>query len=307
MRNATRLAIVILVVVMMVGPRWASAQVRSGLGPRQGGAPGGPRAGVTPPPGVVSPAVPAPGRGPAQKPPINPATLVPPLEQAYETLSSADRDYGGHRVAAMKDIAVAVSLLGTTISGNGTGHEPQSLSNLQITSVQMSLQSVGRSVPAGQHHVEIVNRINSAINQLTLAMQAESTHPPVAGKPTTAPSTTQPIGIAVGPAGGPIEDNGIEVAALDQVYQVLVPANHNYQGHRVAAMNAIKRAITALGGTISGDGGGRENQAVSDAQLQQAVYLLGQVRDSFAADDPKKVLNDLTAAVNQLTMALSIN
>jgi FAD/FMN-containing dehydrogenase len=114
--------------------------------------------------------------------------------------------------------------------------------------------------------------------------------------------------MAVLPEGDWVGDNTIEIAALERIYEVVAAANHNYAGHRGAAMGAISRAARALGGSVEGQiGKGDENQALSDQQLRFGLTLLGQVRDSFAAEDPKNVLNDLRVAVNQLGAALSVN
>jgi len=227
----------------------------------------------------------------------NPTQLIATLQEAYTTLSKGDHDYQGHRAAAMKDISDAAKLLGSKeLTGDGKGSEPQTLSDLQLRSVQMSLLSVGRGAPAGTTHNGVVEHINGAIHQLTLALEAEAN--PKAPAP---PPGTKPL-----PVPDSVGTNAVETASLARIYDILRVADHDYKGHRVTAMAAIARASRLLGGNLAGDGRGHEAQTVSDAQLHQAATLLGQVEKSFAASDPKSVLTDLTEAVNQLNIALSI-
>jgi hypothetical protein len=227
---------------------------------------------------------------------VNSATLLPTLQSAYATLAKADHDYHGHRVAAMKDIADAALVLGKDLTGDGKAAEPQALSDLQIRSVEMSLLGVGRGAPPGPKHDSIVSHINSAIEQLNLALATE-----------TDPKADAP------PAGGgerkipnAVGNNSVEIASLTRIYEILRVADHDYKGHRVLAMRAIARAAKILGAQLTGDGRVNEAQAASDAQLHQSQDLLEQVRASFAASDPKAVLADIDDAVKELTTALSI-
>ncbi len=227
---------------------------------------------------------------------VEPATLLPTLQQAYVTLSSANHDYQGHRAPAMKEIAAAAALLGRDVTGDGRGREPQTLSDLQIRSVQMSLLTVGRSNPSGVRQTDLARHINAAVRELSLALIAE-----------TDPKAPKPAGkVEVVAVENAVTTNAVEVSSLQRIYEVLAQANHDYKGHRAAAMERIAKASKALGGPITGDGRGKENQATSDEQLQQAQTLLVQVRDSFTANDPKKVLNEMNGAVSELSTALSI-
>ena len=66
---------------------------------------------------------------PVQAPAGNP---VPVLRTAYITLATADHDYKGHRVKAMKAIEAACTLLGSNIAGEVKSHEPQPISDAQL-------------------------------------------------------------------------------------------------------------------------------------------------------------------------------
>ena len=87
------------------------------------------------------------------------------LTQAYLTLSVADHDYKGHRVAAMKQIEAAGTVLGVNVHGDGKGHEQQGTSDAQLRIAQGLLQqaSAGLSGKALKH-------VNKAIAQISTAL-----------------------------------------------------------------------------------------------------------------------------------------
>jgi pyruvate/2-oxoglutarate dehydrogenase complex dihydrolipoamide acyltransferase (E2) component len=62
------------------------------------------------------------------------------LDQAYGLLSSADHDYKGHRMHAMRCIKAAARELGVTLSGEGKGGGSQESSDSQLRSAQSLLQ-----------------------------------------------------------------------------------------------------------------------------------------------------------------------
>jgi hypothetical protein len=87
------------------------------------------------------------------------------LTQAYATLSVADHDYKGHRVAAMKQIAAAGKLVGVAEMGNGKGHEQQVVSDQQLkTATGLLQQALPGLPPNAQKHV------NKALEQLSIAL-----------------------------------------------------------------------------------------------------------------------------------------
>jgi hypothetical protein len=235
---------------------------------------------------------------------VDPATLGPTLEQAYGNLTKANPNYVGHRGAAMREIVAAAHLLGTEISAErkpeGKPGESQALSDLQVRSVQMTLLGVGRNLPVAANRDEIVNHINVAIEELTQALAAETAIK--AGKK-PAPAEPKPAGTVGVDA---INSNRVEINSLERIYEILTLANHDYQGHRGKAMRSIAKACETLGGHASGVSKGGETQAASDEQLQQSEKLLEQVRDSFAASDPKAVTADLNDSVKELSAALAV-
>jgi hypothetical protein len=93
------------------------------------------------------------------------------------------------------------------------------------------------------------------------------------------------------------------VTLLDDAYATLSQADHDYKGHRAAAMKQVQRAVAELGGRISGHGRVREPQATSDAQLRDAAALLQQA----AAGLSGRALAHVNAAINQINTALAIH
>jgi hypothetical protein len=231
----------------------------------------------------------------------------------YNVLAASENDYQGHRDEAMKEIAGTAQLLGKKLTPP-KNIQRGPLSDLQVRSVQMVLLEIGRSVPAGDNNAPVVAHLNGAISELAQGITANRTQ---GSANTSSASNTNPGAAASGATNNaahrgpilidnPIGTNMVEVGALEDIYETLSFANHNYQGHRIKAMNAISRVVKALGASIQGDGRGHEQQIVSDQQLHYAQFLLHQVCQSFTQNDPKAILADLTTADNELTTALTI-
>ena len=104
---------------------------------------------------------------PMQAPAANPVGLLRP---AYITLATADHDYKGHRVKAMKAIEAACDLLRTDIRGEGKGHEPQAISDTQLRGALSEVQQASALVPAGKGQKKIVSHLDKAISELNIAL-----------------------------------------------------------------------------------------------------------------------------------------
>ena len=91
-------------------------------------------------------------------------------------------------------------------------------------------------------------------------------------------------------------------ALLVQAYTTLEQADHDYKGHRIAAMKQIEAAARLLGVNVHGDGRGHEQQGVSDAQLRTAQGLLQQAQAGLSG----KPLRHVNKALQQLSIALSV-
>ena len=95
------------------------------------------------------------------------------LDQAYGLLSSADHDYKGHRMHAMRCIKAAARELGVTLSGEGKGGGNQESSDSQLRSAQSLLQQavtglagkplrhVSEAITAIEHRLE--HKINGRL------------------------------------------------------------------------------------------------------------------------------------------------
>lgn len=121
------------------------------------------------------------------------------------------------------------------------------------------------------------------------------------------------------------------VNALKTAHQLLVAADHDYNGHRALAAKEVHKALvemghhkypptaqpgaavnTTAGGAAakkaahaSGQGAGHEAQAASDAQLRQAQQLLQGALSHINARHPKAAAN-LQAAIDEINTALTI-
>ena len=89
---------------------------------------------------------------------------------------------------------------------------------------------------------------------------------------------------------------------LVQAYTTLEQADHDYKGHRKAAMKQIEAAAKLLGVKVRGDGRAHEQQGVSDAQLRTAQGLLQQAQSVLSG----KPLGHVNKALQHLSIALSI-
>jgi hypothetical protein len=89
---------------------------------------------------------------------------------------------------------------------------------------------------------------------------------------------------------------------LEEAYTALAQADHDYDGHRGAAMEAIKAAAHELGGKVEAKGKGHEKQAASDDQLKAAKDLLQQVEPNLSGKSLKHVKN----AIEQIDKALEM-
>jgi hypothetical protein len=87
-----------------------------------------------------------------------------------------------------------------------------------------------------------------------------------------------------------------------QAYVDLAVADHDYKGHRLAAMKQLEAAGKLLGLNFSGEGRGHEMQGTSDMQLRAAAGLLNQASTGLSGKPLKRV----QAALRQISTALSI-
>jgi len=89
---------------------------------------------------------------------------------------------------------------------------------------------------------------------------------------------------------------------LRQAYGELASADHDYKGHRAAAMKRLEAAGKALGVNLHGEGRQHEKQGISDAHLRNAQGLLSQAASGLSG----KALKHVQAAERDLSVALSV-
>jgi hypothetical protein len=117
------------------------------------------------------------------------------LRATKKILQSADHDYGGHRVAAVKEIDAAEHQLrlalrsqhkgrlsggtaGKPGMGRGKGREPQNISNLQLADAIVILEQTRTLLEKadhdyGGHRAAAVRDLGGAIQQLRIALRFE--------------------------------------------------------------------------------------------------------------------------------------
>jgi len=103
------------------------------------------------------------------------------------------------------------------------------------------------------------------------------------------------LGLAVNASAAPVD-------LLRQAYGELASADHDYKGHRRAAMAKVEGAARLLGARLGGDSRRHEKQGVSDEHLRAAQSLLQQAASGLSGRPLRHVL----AAEKQLSIALTI-
>jgi hypothetical protein len=98
---------------------------------------------------------------------------------------------------------------------------------------------------------------------------------------------------------------GREADVLKEAYATLEKADHDYKGHRVAAMHHIATACDLLGQPIKGDGRGHQPQPVSDAELKDAQHKVEMVRHYIGGTQPA-IASQLDEAIKQIGIALTV-
>jgi hypothetical protein len=113
--------------------------------------------------------------------------------------------------------------------------------------------------------------------------------------------------LAFAQGGGRALGNPADVTAVVQAYRVLELADHDYQGHRIKAMEHLRKAGLVLGVSLKGDGKSREQQGDSDTQLKQAQSMLQQMSKSkVAGKRHQRAMTHVNSALSELQTALSI-
>jgi hypothetical protein len=93
---------------------------------------------------------------------------------------------------------------------------------------------------------------------------------------------------------------------LVHAFHLLKKADHDYDGHRVKAMEAVEAAGRELGLELGGDLPDRERQWKSDDQLIEARRLLREARDKLEDRDRDRVAAHVERAIKEIDTALNV-
>lgn len=97
-----------------------------------------------------------------------------------------------------------------------------------------------------------------------------------------------------------------EANMLQRAYEILATGDHDYKGHRVKAMHAVKAAADLLGYDLGGDDRYKEKQALSDDKLREARDLLKNVLGAAEVKDQKRISKHIEGAIRDINTALKI-
>lgn len=100
--------------------------------------------------------------------------------------------------------------------------------------------------------------------------------------------------------------NSAEAAKLHRAYRILAFGDHDYKGHRAAAMNQVKKAAELLGLDLRGDDKDRKPQVLSDDELRDARGLLLEIENSSEVKGQRKITDHIDNAIKQIDIALAI-
>ncbi len=93
---------------------------------------------------------------------------------------------------------------------------------------------------------------------------------------------------------------------LAHAYRLLKIANHDYAGHREAAMRELEAAGRDLGIELEGHDIEHERQMKSDEQVTEARRLLRESRDKLERRDREREAAHLDRAMRELDAALEV-
>ncbi len=200
------------------------------------------------------------------------------LIHAFRLLKTADHDYAGHRIKAMRQIETAGAELGLVLRGDLIVGERQWKSDAQLAEARRLLVHARDQLEARDRD-RVAARLQIAIEEINLALGA---------------SPALPVRVE-----SPREE-------LVHAFRLLKTADHDYAGHRAKAMRQIETAGAELGLVLRGDLIVGERQWKSDAQLSEARRLLAHARDQLEARDRDRVAARLQIAIEEINQALAV-
>lgn len=91
---------------------------------------------------------------------------------------------------------------------------------------------------------------------------------------------------------------------LHRAYRILANGDHDYHGHRAAAMNQVRKAAELLGEDLAGDDKDREKQVLSDDKMKEARGLLKNVLGAAEVKDQKAISHHIEMAIREIDLGL---
>jgi hypothetical protein len=96
-----------------------------------------------------------------------------------------------------------------------------------------------------------------------------------------------------------------EAGMLHRAYKILATGDHDYKGHRVKAMEAVKKAADLLGVDLTGDDKDHEKQFLSDDKMREARGLLENVLGASEVKSQERIAKHINEAIKEINKALS--
>lgn len=93
---------------------------------------------------------------------------------------------------------------------------------------------------------------------------------------------------------------------IAHAYRLLKHADHDYDGHRVKAMEQVEAAGKELGINLEGDLPEQERQWKSDEHLRHARLLLHEAHRKLERKDRRRVAEHINFAVKEIDSALKL-
>jgi|GEM_PF-2145438 len=215
------------------------------------------------------------------------------LQAAWNDLSTADHDYDGHRVKALKALKFFAQNNHFTLQeGMGKGGEAQVTSDNQMRDAQAKLQQVASALNLGKYPA-----LAHALSEISTALSLSS------GVSASPGPSTNPT-----PSSEALSANLSTASALIQsAYETLAKADANYGGHKVAAMTTIASVAQQLGVTLENTKRQHHGQGASDAMIKEALSQLQQASSILSDNNHQRESNALNRAINQLTVSVTIH
>jgi hypothetical protein len=192
------------------------------------------------------------------------------LKETYIILASTNRDYGGHRVRALRSVERAINFLDVDLLQQGSATDMiQLLQGDQAMAVAQFLSQNSGGINEDQIISDAQLRVaHASLGRIAGVLTANQQMVPLAhiknaGREIqTALMTSQVLS---------------DAQQLKEAYVLLAAGNKDYNGHRDKAMREVEHAIKLLDARLMKQGGLQQKiQALRDNQVAMAAKLADQ-------------------------------